>query len=123
MVLPGLFLCPEISGIFCVLSVDPRHSSPDLFEVDVASLQNKGSNGSAIAIVCFDSHVNGPTKDEFRERSFGVLSERLRLFRGINLEQPNSGLNIPGREKRQGIAISDANDFSSQNFCSEGGLC
>jgi hypothetical protein len=50
------------------------------------------------------------------------LSEGLGLFRGINLEQPNSGLDIPRREKRQGIAIGDADDFSSQDLCSEGGL-
>jgi hypothetical protein len=65
MVLPGLFLGLEVGGIFCVLSVDPCHSPPDLLEVDIVAIQKKGSNGSAIAIACFDSHVNGPPKDKF----------------------------------------------------------
>src|SRR5918992_4754615 len=95
-----------------ILTIYPRHTTLDLFGIDIEASSVYLSHGPPVAITVLLLYADLLAEDQIREALLGALAISLGFLRGIDLNQAHLNLLLLWCQHNKRIAIRDSYDFA-----------
>src|SRR5258706_9129483 len=115
--LPGLGLQRYKRVIGEILPVSPSSARANHLSIHISAAGVNPSQCSTILVFAPRHHCHTLPKHEICQSLFSPCAPRLAAFRRVDFSQSNSNLTVVWGQKREGVAICDADNPTRQLCC------